>query len=53
MSRLAFLFLCFFTPFLEAQIPDQLKALEVHNKERASLGVTALIWNENLDAAIG
>ena len=26
-----------------AQIPDQLKALEVHNKERASLGVPVLI----------
>lgn len=50
MSRLAFLFLCFFTPFLGAQTPDQLKALEVHNRERASLGVPALIWNKNLEA---
>ncbi|MDA9128374.1 hypothetical protein N9J65_05880 [Flavobacteriaceae bacterium] len=48
MSRLAFLFLCFFTPFLGAQTPDQLKALEVHNKQRASLGVPGLIWNKNL-----
>ena len=53
MSRLAFLFLCFFTPFLGAQTPDQLKALEVHNKERASLGVPALIWNKILEGAIG
>lgn len=50
MSRGLFLILCFCTIFLRAQTPDQLKALEVHNIERARLGVPALIWNENLEA---
>ena len=53
MSRGLFLILCFCTIFLRAQTPDQLKALEVHNIERARLGVPALIWNEILEAAIG
>ena len=50
MSRLAFLFLSICAPLLWAQTPDQLKALQVHNQERARLGVSDLIWNKNLEA---